>query len=122
MQSVLDCISGIGYVGWGGDENVQNSCWKAHSYIIRVRRSGDAMGVLGLLGTDRDCLFAAVAELKGNSAVDVDGAFIEQSYAEVWAEDQMFKIKIGDLLRVVVVGGQSVALVLDLGDHGSMLS
>ena len=34
----------------------------------------------------------------------------------------MFKIKLGDLLRVVVVGGQSVDLVLDLGDHGSMLS
>ena len=82
------------------------------------------MGVLGIPGTDRDCLFAAVAELKGNIAVDVDvdGAFIEQSYAEVWAEDQLLKIKIDDLLPVVVVGGQSVALVLDLGDHGSMLS
>lgn len=38
----------------------------------------------GLL-LDGDYLGAAVAELKGDVAVD--GAFIEQSYAEVWVED-----------------------------------
>ena len=71
---------------------------------------------------DGDYLGAAVAELKGDIAVDVDDAFIEQSYAEVWVEGQLFKNKVGGLLPVVVVGGQSVVLVLDLGDHGSVLS
>ena len=75
----------------------------------------------GLL-LDGDYLGAAVAKLKGDVAVDVDGAFIEQSYAEVWAEGQLFKNKVGGLLPVVVVGGQSVVLVLDLGDHGSVIS
>ena len=83
---------------------------------------GDARKVLGPLGTGRDCLFAAVAELKDYIAVNVDGAFVEQSYAEVWAEDQLFKIKAGGLLPVVVVGGQPVVLVLDLGEHGSVFS
>lgn len=54
---------------------------------------------------DGDYLGAAVAELKGDIAVDVDGAFFEQSDAEVWAEDQLVKFKVGGLLPVVVVGG-----------------
>jgi hypothetical protein len=65
-------------------------------------------------------LGAAVAELKGD--IDIDGAFVEQSYAEVWAEYQLFKIKVDGLLPVVVVGDQSVVLVLDLGDHGRACS
>ena len=37
-------------------------------------------------------LGAAIAELKGDIAVGVDGAFVEQSYAVVWAEDRLFKV------------------------------
>ena len=58
-----------------------------------------------MLLLDGDYSGAAVAELKGGIAADVDGAYVEQSYAEVWAEDQLFKIKVGCLLPVVVVGG-----------------
>ena len=75
-----------------------------------------------MLLLDGDYSGAAVAELKGGIAADVDGAYVEQSYAEVWAEDQIFKINAGGLLSLVVVGGQSIVLILVLGDHGSALS
>ena len=50
-------------------------------------------------------LGAAVAEVESHRTVDVNGAFVEQSYAEVWVEGQLFKFKVGGLLPVVVVGG-----------------
>ncbi|MFB9775751.1 hypothetical protein [Brevibacterium otitidis] len=63
-------------------------------------RGGRVDVATGLL-LDGDYLGAAVAESKGDVAVDLDGAFVEQSDAEVWAEDQLFKIKVGCLLPVV---------------------
>lgn len=72
-----------------------------------------------MLRLDGDCLGVAVAELEGHCAVDANGAFVEQGDTEVGTKDQLVDAEFGGFLPVVTVGGQSV--VLDLGDHGSVL-
>ncbi|GEM_PF-4686943 len=68
-------------------------------------RFSDSRRVLAYLGADSDFLFASVAESESHGAVDIDGAFVEQRYAEVWAEFQFVYIKVGGFLLVVAVGG-----------------
>lgn len=64
----------------------------------------------------------AVAELKGHCAVDANGAFVEQGDTEVGTKDQLIDTEFGGFLLVVAVGDKPVVLVLDLGDHGRVLS
>lgn len=75
-----------------------------------------------MLRLDGDCLGVAVAELEGHCAVDANGAFVEQGDAEVGTKDQLVDAEFGGFLLVVAVGGKPVVLVLDLGDHGGVLS
>lgn len=58
---------------------------------------------IGLL-RDGDYVGVAVAEIKGDIAVDVDGAFVEQGHTQVGAEGQFVDVEVGGFSPVVTVG------------------